>query len=143
MDSTLSVSHKKGSGNMGKEVVTFGKELVALEGIANEARKVQLSNAYRWAEAQRLSYGFLAQPLRLTFEHGDVVDDGNGFIISLFYDGATGRALLRRDWEERGMVQYNILVNYDEICRIAPKSTEQMLRNGLRLQSVYNNQDPR
>lgn len=102
----------------------------------NEKERI-LAEAYDWAEEQRQTYGFIAQPIRLEFSHGDKVDDGDGFKISMFYKKSTGEALLRRDWSERLIVQYNIIDNYEEIAKIAPKSLKKMLKNGLELKELW------
>ena len=122
------------------EVVRFDKEQLALmqHVVAKEKEKWdELGEAYDWAEKQRREFGFLAQPLNLTFEHGDNMGERDGFIVSLFYKKETGEALLRRDWEERNIIQYNILLNFDEILRVAPKATHKMLKNGLMVKSVW------
>lgn len=121
-------------------VVTNAKDIEVLLKIIVEREKEKeliLSEAYDWAEGQRQMFGFIAQPLRLTFGHGDCVDDGDGFMISMFYKKSTGEALLRRDWFEKMMVQYNIIVNYDEIAKIAPKSLNLMLQNGLKIKKRW------
>lgn len=58
-------------------------------------------------------------------------------MVSMFYKKSTGEALLRRDWFEKTMVQYNIIVNYDEIAKTAPKSLNLMLQNGLRIKERW------
>ena len=120
--------------------VTFGKEM-GLFKLLVERRKVEeriLSEAYDWAEKWRIEYRiYYAQPVQLTFKEGDYIDDGDGFKISVFYKKSTGQAILRRDWIDEYKVSYNILTNYDEIARIAPKSLRLMLRNGLELKERW------
>lgn len=123
-----------------EEVVTFKKDIEAILKMIVEREKEKeriLSEAYDWAEGQRQTFGFIAQPIRLELNHGDYVDDRDGFKVSMFYKKSTGEALLRRDWSERSIVQYNIIVNYEEIAKIAPKSLKQMLKNGLELKELW------
>ena len=119
--------------------VAFSKDIEVLLRIVLEREKEKeriLSEAYDWAEEQRLMFGFIAQPIRMEFNHGDYVDDGDGFMISMFYKKSTGEALLRREWFEKMIVQYNIITNYDEIAEIAPKSLNLMLQNGLKIKKT-------
>lgn len=119
------------------EVVVFGKELVLFMELFKKAKEKYLSDAYDWAVDRQNECEFLAQPIHMTFPEGDYVDNGDGFTISLFYKEKTGEALLRRDWEEKRAVQYNILTNYREVAEIAPRSLELMLRNGLKVKQRW------
>ena len=119
--------------------VTFGKE-IGLFKLLVERKKAEeriLSEAYDWAEKWRIEYGIYIQPIKLVFKGGDFIDDGDGFKISVFYKKSTGQALLRRDWLDEYKVSYNILTNYDEIAKVAPKSLRLMLRNGLELKERW------
>lgn len=121
-------------------IVTFSKEIEILLKMITEREKEEeriLSEAYDWAFERQRELGFLAQPVHMTFSRGDLIDDGDGFTLSLFYKKSTGEALLRRDWETRMAVSFNILTNYDEIEKIAPKSLKKMLQNGLRLKQRW------
>ena len=121
-------------------IVTFSKEIEILLKMITEREKEEeriLSEAYDWAFERQRELGFLAQPIHMTFSRGDLIDDGDGFTMSLFYKKSTGEALLRRDWETRMAVSFNILTNYDEIEKIAPKSLKKMLQNGLRLKQRW------
>lgn len=122
------------------EIVRFDSQQLALmQQIIdkNNERWQELAEAYDWALDRQRELQFMAQPVHMTFSRGDYVDDGDGFTISIFYKKSTGEALLRRDWTDRMAVSYNILTNFDEIARIAPKSLELMLRNGLRLKEEW------
>ncbi|MBQ1373547.1 hypothetical protein IIY66_01955 [Candidatus Saccharibacteria bacterium] len=122
------------------EIVRFDSQQLALmQQIIdkNNERWQELAEAYDWALDRQRELQFMAQPVHMTFSRGDYVDDGDGFTISIFYKKSTGEALLRRDWTDRMAVSYNILTNFGEIARIAPKSLELMLRNGLRLKEEW------
>ena len=119
------------------EVVLFGKELALLGKVAEEMEEQRLSSAYDWAKERQRELGFVAQNLRLEFETGDFIDDGDGFIISIFYKKSTGEALLRRDGEDTMITQYDVLANPDEVARVAPKSWSRMINNGLKLKKLW------
>ena len=122
------------------EIVRFDSQQLALmQQIIdkNNERWQELAEAYDWALDRQRELQFMAQPVHMTFSRGDYVDDGDGFTISIFYKKSTGEALLRRDWTDRMAVSYNILTNFDEIARIAPRALELMLRNGLRLKEEW------
>ena len=124
------------------DVVRFDDEQLALMQYVIDKKKKkwdELEDAYDWALDRQREFQFLAQPVHMTFAKGDYIDDGDGFIMSVFYKKSTGEALLRRDWTKRMAVSYNILTNYDEIARIAPKSLERMLCNGLKLKKDWEN----
>lgn len=126
---------------MGKEVITFGKELAVLEKIVSAAEEKRLSDAYDWAMKRWRELGLVTQPVHLVFENGDYVDDGDGYTIAIFYKKATGEALLCRYWEDEMTIGYNLLTNYDEVAEVAPNSLKLMLQNGLkikqRLEAAY------
>ncbi|MEE0887610.1 MAG: hypothetical protein U0L97_00160 [Candidatus Saccharimonadaceae bacterium] len=121
---------------MGK-VVMFGKEIILLDAIASKIEEQRLSSAYDWAKERQRELGFVAQNLRLEFKTGDFIDDGDGFIISIFYKKSTGEALLRRDWEDKMLTQIDILSNPEEVSKVAPKSWRHMIKNGLRLKQLW------
>ena len=79
----------------------------------------------------------MATCVQLEFKTGDTIDDGDGFIIALFYKKSTGEALLYREWEDRMMVAFNVLANYDEVAKTAPKSLNRMLHNGLKIKQRW------
>ena len=97
----------------------------------------ELIEAYEWAVAEQKYYGLLAQPVRLDIKDGDLTEPRDGFLISVFYNAKTGMAILRRDWDEDCAVQYNILVNHDEVDKIAPTSLAKLKQNGLELFNKY------
>lgn len=122
------------------EVVKFDKEQLALmqHVVAKEKEKWdELGEAYDWALDRQREMQFLAQPVFMTFPQGDFVDDGDGFTMSIFYKKSTGEALLRRDWTERMAISYNILTNIDYIAKVAPRSLQLMLNNGLLLKQNW------
>lgn len=123
------------------ETIIIRKDLIRSTIEKRRERERRLSEAYDWAEEWRKRHGILTSPIRMTFNNGDYVDNGDGFTISIFYDKSTGRALLRRDWEDEMAVQYNDLVNFDEIAKIAPKSVSLMLKNGLKVKKIYDELD--
>jgi hypothetical protein len=98
----------------------------------------KLSKAYDWAEEQRRVGGFKSQPIRVEFPNGDQLEAySDDFTVSMFYNKDTGEALLRRDWEDKMAIQYNIVVNFDEIAKIYPNSVKEMLQNGLLLKKKW------
>ena len=121
------------------EIVIFGKELdLFMFILAREKLNERvLSDAYDWALERQREYGVMATHVKLTFESGDTIDDGDGFIIALFYKKSTKEALLYREWEDRMAIAFNILTNYDEIAKIAPKSLNRMLHNGLKVKQRW------
>ena len=125
--------------NVRGETVVFGKELDLFKYIfAREKKKEELlSEAYDWALERQREYGIMATFVSLTFKNGDTIDDGDGFIIALFYKKSTKEALLYREWEDRMAMAFNILTNYDEVAKIAPKSLNRMLHNGLKIKQRW------
>ena len=103
----------------------------------NEGLKGLKKKAYNWAVKEQKRMGCMAEPICLTFESDCLTSDANGYIVSIFCDDDTGRALLRRDWFEEMGVKYHILTNLDEIKRIAPKSASHLLQNGIKLYRYY------
>lgn len=121
------------------EIVLFGKELDLFMFILAREKLYEkvLSDAYDWALERQREYGIMATCVQLEFKTGDTIDDGDGFIIALFYKKSTGEALLYREWEDRMMVAFNVLANYDEVAKIAPKSLNRMLHNGLKIKQRW------
>lgn len=123
-----------------EDVVTFKKDIEAILKMIVEREKEKeriLSEAYEWALDRQHELQYIAQPIYMTFPKGDTIDDGDGFTMSVFYKKSTGEAVLRRDWERRMAIAYNILTNYDEIAKIAPKSLKLMLQNGLKIKKRW------
>ena len=121
------------------EIVLFGKELDLFMFILAREKLYEkvLSDAYDWALERQREYGIMATCVQLEFKTGDTIDDGDGFIIALFYKKSTGEALLYREWEDRMMVAFNVLANYDEVAKTAPKSLNRMLHNGLKIKQRW------
>lgn len=93
--------------------------------------------AYEWAVSEQIKFGLVAQPINLVFDKDEITFDENKVFVSLFYDEKAKRAIIRRDWDEGFVVQYNILANYEQLTRIAPKSIEKLRRNGVDLYRRY------
>lgn len=105
-------------------------KLLIREGITPD----MLSDAYQIASQRKknlLGETMIAN-LSLNFTNGDSLTDDDDFVISLFYDEKTDRALLVREWPDEGGTTFNVIVNYDKLKRNAPKSLLKMLKNGLK-----------
>ncbi len=113
------------------EVVVLGKELVILNKALEIVKKRRLADAYAWALVQQRRNGLSADFLRLTFKHGDQLNSKKDYIASIFYNPFTGEAILRQDWLKENVTHYDILVNFREISKVAPKSLEKLIKNGL------------
>lgn len=94
-----------------------------------------VARAYAWAVSAQEKYGFIATPIELDgFENGDKLTYNPAEVyVSVFYDEKTDTAILRRDWDGGYLVQYNVLVNYADLKKIAPHSIKQLLENGVKL----------
>ena len=55
----------------------------------------------------------------------------------MFCDEEGDNVILRRDWEDGYVIQYNVLVNYDQLLKTAPNTMEQFRNNGLKLYQRY------
>lgn len=93
--------------------------------------------AFEWAISEQKRMGFVAQPVNFAFEKDEITYDENKVYVSVFYDEKSGHAILRRDWDEGFVVQYNVLANYDELARIAPNSLTKLKDNGVNLYKRY------
>lgn len=91
-----------------------------------------MEEAYFWADSKRRK-GEPSSPLRIEFD-SDYINFDNGCHISLFV--SEGKAIMRREWAEDHSVLYNSIVNYEEIIKVAPKSVERMIQNGLEIYKV-------
>lgn len=92
---------------------------------------------YEWAIAEQMRMGLICDPIRLVFKSDDMDIDRNGCVLSIFVDPDSGRAIYRRDWIEDMGIRYNLLLNFDEIRRIAPKSVAHMLKNADKIYRYY------
>ncbi len=98
---------------------------------------IKLKKAYDWAIGEQKRYGFIAQPVRFEFEKDELTYDQESVYVSVFYDKESKEAIMRRDWDSSFVVQYNVLVNYEELTRIAPNSLRTLLMNGIDLYHRY------
>ena len=103
-----------------------------------DAQKKKLKDAYNWALSEQKRLGFFAQPIQLNFDEGDALTHDKKVYVSVFVDEDSKRVLMRRDWDEDLTVQYNVIVNYDEIKNVAPNSLNELLNNGIKLYERYN-----
>ena len=103
----------------------------------DEAKNILEEKAYGWAVREQERMGCMAEPTSLEFDSDFLTRDMDGCIISVFFDRATKRAILRRDWLDVMGIKYNILTNLDEIKEIAPKSAAHMLNNGIKLYRYF------
>ena len=93
-----------------------------------------MDEAFEWAQNEQRRLGCFAEPVRYTFDSDWMSEDNKvNYISSVFIDSKTGNVLLRTDWPETMGLKYEMLVNFDEIKKKAPKSAEYMTRNALRL----------
>lgn len=92
-----------------------------------------MKEAYDWALLEQRRNNILSSPICLDFEADELDYDPNKFTASVFYNKSTKEALLRREWVCENTVQYNVLMNYDEIKVKAPVSLKTMIENGLNL----------
>lgn len=102
-----------------------------------EEKKRRTRAVFEWAVNEQARMGLTAEPIRLTAKQDNMTGDPLGCIISIFYDEESGKALLRRDWLNDMGVKYNLLTNFDEIRRIAPKSVQHMMENATRIYEYY------
>ena len=102
-----------------------------------EAKNNLRARAYEWAVKEQERMGCMAEPVSLSFKSDFLTTDSVGCIVSVFYDQKRDKAILRRDWLDDMGIKYNILTNFGEIKRIAPKSAAHMLDNGIKLYRYY------
>jgi hypothetical protein len=102
-----------------------------------DAKNILEDKAYDWAVREQERMGCMAEPISLEFDSDFLTRDMDDCIISVFFNRATKKAILRRDWLDVMGIKYNILTNLDEIKKIAPKSAEHMLDNGIKLYRYY------
>ena len=93
--------------------------------------------AYDWAISEQKRLGIVAQPINLTLGKDELTYDQDKVYVSVFYDEKSGRAILRRDWDELFSVQYNVLANYAELAKTAPHSLAKLKENGVDLYKRY------
>ena len=102
-----------------------------------DTKKTRQREIFAWAVSEQQRMGCMAEPIALDFKADDLVHDPPGCVVSIFYNDESGEALLRRDWLEDMGIKYNLLTNFDEIERIAPRSVKRMLDNGAKLYAYY------
>ena len=102
-----------------------------------DAKNTLLKKAYDWAVKEQERMGCMAEPISLKFDSDFLTSDRDSCIVSVFYDLATKKAILRRDWFDDMGIKYNILTNLDEIKETAPMSATHMLNNGIKLYRYY------
>ena len=100
----------------------------------DEAKRRKRQAAYEWAKSELDYFEINMQPVNIDFKSDDISNFiAHGCIISVFRDenSTDNKAILRREWPKDRVFEWNLLTNYDEIKRRAPKSLEQMLENGV------------
>ncbi|MBR2994062.1 hypothetical protein IKF43_01540 [Candidatus Saccharibacteria bacterium] len=102
-----------------------------------DARKKEKHDAFVWAMSEQERLGCIAEPLSLNFERDDMDCDKDGCVISIFQDDDTGKVVLRRDWMSDMGVKYDLIVNFPEIKKRAPRSVNFMLENAIKLYRYY------
>lgn len=103
----------------------------------SEARDSLFDAAYKWAVSEQIRLGFVAQPVVYLFERDELTYDQKLVYVSVFHDRNTGETLLRRDWDNLRVTQYNVLANYAECLKVAPRSMEKLKQNGVELYKRY------
>ena len=93
--------------------------------------------AYKWAVQVQKELNIPAPPVKINFDSDELTHNEEDCFVSIFYDEQSGKALLRRDWDKDLTVQYNLIVNYEEIKKTAPNSLHKLIQNGIKLQERY------
>ncbi len=111
-------------------------KIISFEEAGKEQRRRQFAEAYRWADKKRIEEGFVGtQPARVD----DTVASKDGFTVAFFYDEVTGKALLFRSWDDLKAIQFNPLVNFDQLREESPEFLERMLQNGVKVSEHWMN----
>lgn len=101
----------------------------------------KLEKAYEWAIAVQKYYGFVAQRIALNGEALSFLEQEHGSknsFISIFCSSKEpNRVILRRDWDEGYVVQYNVLDNYEELKNQFPDTIGNWEKNGIKLYKRY------
>lgn len=103
-----------------------------------EGRQIIMKKAYDWALNEQARLGCMAEPFGMIVNNDAMEEyDYGDCVISVFVDSSTGKALMRRDWLGDMGIKYNLLTNYDEIKKKAPKSARFMEENALKIYRYY------
>ena len=98
----------------------------------------RLEKAFRWAVEEQKKHNFLSRPARFEFHGEDAMEyDRKICHAAMFYNEDKDWAILRRDWPEKLATSYNVIINYDEIKRVAPNSLKELLENGIKMSEEY------
>ena len=112
-------------------------KLISIADIKEKKRKELEQKAFYWAFSEQKRLGCISELLSLRFEKDNLDHDKEPCILSIFLDSETGLALLRRDWLDTMTVKYDLITNFPEIQHVAPRSTEHLLSNGIKLYRFY------
>lgn len=100
-------------------------------------QKAEEEAAYDWAIKEQKFNGLVSQPIRMELDDETPLFEADGFTASLFVSDNDDDVILRRDWDDGFVVQYNIITNYKEAMKMAPKTIAKLIKNGIDLSKRY------
>lgn len=95
------------------------------------------SMAYYWADSERKRNGFFVkEPMDYYFQNDKLNVDESSVVVAAFYNrhmNDLGDAVLVHVWPHKMIAKYSVIMNYDEIRQLSPKTLKKLLNNGLEM----------